>query len=351
MKRKVITITELLVLLVLVIIIVKIYCYCHKKDFVDTTSKPYIFVTKWTGRSAWNGRFKWPSAITSDLEDSIYVADAGNCRIEKFDSDGKFITQWEEKNRSAYNLDRIEDIYIDSDYKVYVSDSNRTGVQEFDSNGNFLRICGETSSDGLVKDSEGNVYINGGFKILKFSSDWTFQDSWEIRFKEMFEGREVPVGRSYYYSDIAIDSLGYLYVVYVDYSEVISTAEPIDRNKLSKSIIYKLNSSGKIIDRWDTIFKNDNNLFSYIDGIGIDKQNRIFVADTGSNRILILDSEGNVLTEFGSKGSGNGQFRGPVDVTVDSKGNVYVLDYGNNCVQKFKPNPNFKLNVNRKEKK
>jgi len=350
MKRKVITITELLVLLVLVIIIVKIYCYCHKKDFVDT-SKPYIFVTKWTGRGAWSGRFKWPSAITSDLEDSIYVADAGNCRIEKFDSDGKFITQWEEKNRSDYNLDRIEDIYVDSDYKIYVSDSNRSGVQEFDLNGNFLRICGETSSDGLVKDSEGNVYINGGFKILKFNSEWIFQDSWEIMFKAMYEGKEVAWGASYYYSDIAIDSSGYLYVVYMD---VLRTAKPpdsIDENKASKSIIYKLNSSGEIIDRWDTIFTDDNNLFSYIYGIGIDKQDRIFVADTGSNRILILDSEGNVLTEFGSKGSGNGQFRGPVDVTVDSKGNVYVLDYGNNCVQKFKPNPDFKLNVNRKEKK
>ena len=40
---------------------------------------------------------------------------------------------------------------------------------------------------------------------------------------------------------------------------------------------------------------------------------------------------------FGSKGSGNGQFKSPYDIAIDSEGLVYVTDYGNNRIQKFSP--------------
>ena len=43
------------------------------------------------------------------------------------------------------------------------------------------------------------------------------------------------------------------------------------------------------------------------------------------------------VQSFGSLGSGSGQFRGPFGVTVDSAGNVYVADGGNNRIDRFHP--------------
>jgi hypothetical protein len=43
------------------------------------------------------------------------------------------------------------------------------------------------------------------------------------------------------------------------------------------------------------------------------------------------------LTQWGSAGSGDGQFNGPWGVAVDASGNVYVADSGNSRIEKFGP--------------
>ena len=54
-----------------------------------------------------------------------------------------------------------------------------------------------------------------------------------------------------------------------------------------------------------------------------------------------FDSEGNFITKWGTPGSGDGQFTRPGDIAVDSEGNTYVTDQGNNRVQKFDSEGNF----------
>src|SRR5690349_16860233 len=41
------------------------------------------------------------------------------------------------------------------------------------------------------------------------------------------------------------------------------------------------------------------------------------------------------VTKWGSQGSNNGQFNFPYQIAVDSSGNVYAADSGNNRIQKF----------------
>ncbi|MFI5372623.1 MAG: hypothetical protein ACHQ52_13790 [Candidatus Eisenbacteria bacterium] len=48
---------------------------------------------------------------------------------------------------------------------------------------------------------------------------------------------------------------------------------------------------------------------------------------------------GTYLTQWGSNGSGEGQFNIPLGLATDAAGNVYVSDNGNNRVQKFGPSP------------
>ena len=73
-------------------------------------------------------------------------------------------------------------------------------------------------------------------------------------------------------------------------------------------------------------------------------QNRssLFVVDSGNHRIAIFDLDTFQLVSIwgqpgGVPGSGPGQFNTPWTLSGDSAGNVYVVDYGNQRVQKFNP--------------
>jgi len=61
----------------------------------------------------------------------------------------------------------------------------------------------------------------------------------------------------------------------------------------------------------------------------------IYVADALNNRIQVFDSAGSFLFEFGSSGSGDGQFKVPFGIAVDSRKNIYVADLGNLRIQVF----------------
>ncbi len=67
----------------------------------------------------------------------------------------------------------------------------------------------------------------------------------------------------------------------------------------------------------------------------VDGSGNVFVADTGNHRVQKFSPAGVLLTQWGTHGTGDGQFDGPVGVAVDASGNVYVSDAGNDRVQKF----------------
>jgi len=70
-------------------------------------------------------------------------------------------------------------------------------------------------------------------------------------------------------------------------------------------------------------------------GVALDASGKLYIADTGNNRVRVLSPSGTTLRTFGSPGSGDGQFNSPWGVALDSSGNIYVSDSGNNRVQKF----------------
>ena len=77
--------------------------------------------------------------------------------------------------------------------------------------------------------------------------------------------------------------------------------------------------------------------------IAWDAAGNIFVSDAYTNaRIVKLDKSGRFIKTWGSKGSGQGQFDMPNSVAVDAQGNVYVADLGNQRIQVFDNDGNFK---------
>lgn len=77
-------------------------------------------------------------------------------------------------------------------------------------------------------------------------------------------------------------------------------------------------------------------------GLTFDSQGRLLIADTHYHRVMIYDRDGKLLTQFGSRGAGPGQFEFLTSVALDREGFVYVSEYGgNDRISKFTPDYKF----------
>jgi hypothetical protein len=90
----------------------------------------------------------------------------------------------------------------------------------------------------------------------------------------------------------------------------------------------------QLVSTWGTK-GTGNGQFVDATGLGIDGQGSVYVADSSNYRIQKFDAGGQLLTMWGSRGAGPGQFTTPHDVAVDAAGNVWVADYGNTRLQRF----------------
>jgi sugar lactone lactonase YvrE len=78
------------------------------------------------------------------------------------------------------------------------------------------------------------------------------------------------------------------------------------------------------------------------EGIDIDEVGNVYVVDSRNSRVGKFDYDGNLITQWGSLGSGNNQFIYPYALAVDKiKGYVYVTDPGNNRIQIFNQSGQF----------
>jgi len=77
-----------------------------------------------------------------------------------------------------------------------------------------------------------------------------------------------------------------------------------------------------------------------------DAQGNIFVADgLGNARIAKFTKDGAFVKSWGQRGTGNGEFAGVNSIAVDTQGNVYAADAGNQRIQVFDNNGTFKTEI------
>ena len=78
-------------------------------------------------------------------------------------------------------------------------------------------------------------------------------------------------------------------------------------------------------------------------GIAVDSSGNVYVVDVINGRIQKFTSTGSFLTKWGKSGTGDGQFISPYlnGIAIDSYGNVYVADTGNYRIQKFTSDGSF----------
>lgn len=70
-------------------------------------------------------------------------------------------------------------------------------------------------------------------------------------------------------------------------------------------------------------------------GLAVDQQGALFVVDNGNNRVQKFENNGTFIILWGSFGAANSNFHNPTGIACDAKGDVYVVDTNNHRIQKF----------------
>jgi hypothetical protein len=80
------------------------------------------------------------AGVAWDKDGNIYVADgaalvAGNARVAKFDKDGHFIASWGQRGSEPGQFNSLRGIALDAQGNVYVADAGNKRIQVFDGTG------------------------------------------------------------------------------------------------------------------------------------------------------------------------------------------------------------------------
>ncbi len=296
-------------------------------------------------------------------ENNVYVADNGyvsalnsiNPRIQKFSSNGEFITKWGNFGYGDGELNNVKGIAIDNEGNIYVS--QESFIQKFTSTGEFITKWGSGGfgdgefywAMGLATDDTGNVYVAefGNSRIQKFSSTGDFLTKWASAGIE--DGQfDYPLG-------IAIDNADNVYVADYGYGNSrvqkftpsgkfllkwsISGDYPLDlaidvfgNVYAASGCIQKFTSSGESLK----LDQADIGAF-YASSIATDSVGNVYIFSS-NERIIKFTSSGEFVTEWGGTGTGDGQFAFDVHgaaIALDAEDNVYVTDPNNFRIQKF----------------
>ena len=149
-------------------------------------AQTYSFSAQWGSQGSADGQFNSPFDIAVGKSGNIYVADSGNNRIQKFDSNGNFLSTWGTTGSGNGQFNGARDVAVDKSGNVYVTDMFNNRVQKFDPDGKFLTAWAEgpnTYSNTLVfyiaVDQSGSVYLSDFYnRIVKFDSNGNFLTTW-----------------------------------------------------------------------------------------------------------------------------------------------------------------------------
>lgn len=285
---------------------------------IKLTAGPVLPALKdqWGDKGIGDGQFEVPLGITVDRDGNIFVTDRDNCRIQKFDSKGHFISKWGGKGSGEGQFDLPNGIAVDRKGNVYVADSANNRIQKFDPEGYFLsQLVGKVRfffPQGVAIDGNDNILVSDSNHLIHiFDAEANLLRQW---------GGPGVRGRKFYSPrGIVVDKNGDIYIA-----------------DAGNNRIQKFDAKGHFITKWGSKGSDDGQ-FCFPQGLAVDSLGNIYVADTGNHRIQKFDSNGHFIIKWGCKGPYIGQLFAPWGIAVDGKDNIYITEAFNHRIQKFGP--------------
>ncbi len=113
-----------------------IYVADASKHCVQKLASDGTLIAEWKGPDP---SFYGPRKIAIGPDDSVFIVDQGRARIVKLTPDGQVLATWGTKGNGAGQFDDHTSVAVDlKANKVYVADPRNQRIQIFDSNGKFL---------------------------------------------------------------------------------------------------------------------------------------------------------------------------------------------------------------------
>jgi len=299
-----------------------------KKYAIDNS-----LITTWGSSGSSGGQFNFSSSSVSievSPSGQVYVADIGNNRVQVF-NDNSFdlrlttedptatgsttATVWGKSSDIAgitagsYSTQYGPDTNYGSEtasYADWVAKSDETALSASGYSGTI-----DAANYGGVRDSTGAVYVTASScRVLKFDSSGNY----EHQLGSTCAGN-------------ATDKFGFFPDrITVDDNDNVYVGQP------DSQYILKFDSDGNQLGYIDTA------QFDGVRSMVVDKSSNLYVGTNSNPRVLKFNSAGSFVTQWGSSGSGDGQFSAnSVWVAVDAAGNVYARNgsFGSNRIQRF----------------
>jgi tripartite motif-containing protein 71 len=112
------------------------------------------------------GQLSQPVDVTTDNAGNLYVADAGNARVEKFAPDGTHLLSLGGYGQERGQFSNPRAVAVDGAGRIYVGQGDDFLIQRFNPDGSYLDAFGEAHADenawrvgGVALDDAGNAYV------------------------------------------------------------------------------------------------------------------------------------------------------------------------------------------------
>jgi DNA-binding beta-propeller fold protein YncE len=285
--------------------------------FSEVKSGPFLphkLVANWAQLpKGWN--FGECSGIDVDKEDNVWVFNRGKRAVMQFDKAGKLLQSWDETPiKSSHG------IRVGPDGNIWTVDVAAHTLFTFTPQGRILQVIGSPGGRAGTMESKdsfnrptgvafgpgGEFYVSDGYensRVVKFGRDGVFQKQWGKSGTGDSEFRIVH--------DVAVDSKGRVYVA--------------DRENHRVQVF---DSEGSLLTKWTDIGSPWGLYY-------VARENAIYMCDGYNNRIVKLNTEGQITGVLGSYGKTPGKFDFAHNIAVDSTGAIYVAEIKNWRVQKF----------------
>jgi DNA-binding beta-propeller fold protein YncE len=264
-----------------------------------------------------------PTGIAIDPEGNLFIVDTGNDRVVKCDGEGNFLKETGGFGSEEGQFNRPTYITTDNGLNIYVADTQNKKVQRFDRNLNFISTIQIEPSENF-----------SGFGLLEGVA---VTSAGELLLSDIEDDCVIKLDNFYAYSR-TFGGFGY---------GGGSLLDPLGISVDRKGNVYVANSQNDrvtIYDLFGSFLKSlGETTLRKPSGVTVGEDGLIYVANTEKNNVAIFDPEGNLVLEYGTWGSGMGNFSKPTDLKLERDNKLvvsganllFVVDSGNNRICVF----------------